>query len=478
MYAESANRKSWFLPIVLILLVLSGALLPVRSLTLLAILVLVGVAGFAGFLFFQSRTQFGLYALAVFCVFSPIEIGTGTSTTIPLAFVVVCGLVGLWAFDMLVVRRQIQFISSPTMLPLGLFMLAAVGAFLAGQFPWFPTEAAPLRAQIGGLAIFLISGAAFLLVSNRVASVESLERITIIFIVLGGLLVLIETFPTVAQYVEILNRPKSIGSLFWTWLATMAFAMGLFHTRLGRSSRLFLFGLAVLVLLIGLLRRDWWVSGWLPPLVGMTVILALRLPRLVAGVGVLMIPVGILLSEKFWGFLMLNEQYSLITRLEAWRVLAEIVNVNPILGLGPANYYYYTSLFPILGWYVNFNSHNNYVDILAQTGILGLIAFLWFFIALLRLSWRLIPACSPGFERAYAVGIVGGTLGTLVASGLGDWVVPFVYNIGMKGFRSSVLVWIFAGGLVALERVVRNRQAARMHSVQRVPHHTPSTGPL
>ena len=34
---------------------------------------------------------------------------------------------------------------------------------------------------------------------------------------------------------------------------------------------------------------------------------------------------------------------------------------------------------------------------------------------------------------------------------LGDWVLPFFYNIGMTGFRSSVLVWLFFGGLVSLE---------------------------
>jgi hypothetical protein len=44
---------------------------------------------------------------------------------------------------------------------------------------------------------------------------------------------------------------------------------------------------------------------------------------------------------------------------------------------------------------------------------------------------------------------------------LGDWIIPFVYNVGLKGFRASVLGWIFLGGLVVIERVTA---AERMKS--------------
>lgn len=36
---------------------------------------------------------------------------------------------------------------------------------------------------------------------------------------------------------------------------------------------------------------------------------------------------------------------------------------------------------------------------------------------------------------------------------LADWILPFVYNIGFPGFQASVLVWLFMGGLVALEQI-------------------------
>ena len=38
-------------------------------------------------------------------------------------------------------------------------------------------------------------------------------------------------------------------------------------------------------------------------------------------------------------------------------------------------------------------------------------------------------------------------------------VIPFVYNVGLKGFRASVLGWIFLGGLVAIQYIHANKQA-------------------
>jgi O-antigen ligase len=152
-----------------------------------------------------------------------------------------------------------------------------------------------------------------------------------------------------------------------------------------------------------------------------------------------------------------DQEYSLMTRLEAWRILAKIVEASPLVGLGPGNYYWYTPLFPILGWYVNFNSHNNYVDLVAQTGLLGLACFCWFAWEVGRLAGRLRSEVAEGFAHAYVCAALGGLAGTLAAAMLADWVLPFVYNVGLEGFRASVFGWIFLGGLVAVEQTAKRR---------------------
>jgi O-antigen ligase len=148
-----------------------------------------------------------------------------------------------------------------------------------------------------------------------------------------------------------------------------------------------------------------------------------------------------------------SDEYSVSTRLDAWLIMIEIIKVSPIWGFGFANYYWYAPLFPIRGFAVSFNSHNNYVDIVAQTGLVGLACFLWFYWEAGQLGWRLRERVPAGFAQAYVYGALGGLAGTIVLGMFGDWVLPFVYNIGLSGFRSSMLVWLFLGGLVTLERM-------------------------
>jgi O-antigen ligase len=131
----------------------------------------------------------------------------------------------------------------------------------------------------------------------------------------------------------------------------------------------------------------------------------------------------------------------------------EVIKVNPIFGLGPANYYWYSALFPILGYYVPFNSHNNYIDIIAQTGLVGLVAFIWFAWEVAKAGLNLRKRVPDGFPKAYLYGALGGLGGMIVAGMFGDWVVPFVYNVGLDGFRSSGLAWMFLGALIAMERI-------------------------
>jgi O-antigen ligase len=176
------------------------------------------------------------------------------------------------------------------------------------------------------------------------------------------------------------------------------------------------------------------------------------MPLTMVGVAALILLFQPIYNSVFIG----DNEYSAVTRLEAWRIVGEIIKVNPVLGLGPGNYYNYTLLFPILGWYVEFNSHNNYVDIVAQTGILGLACFIWFVVVTWQLGWRLrkqVP--KDGFTQAFVYGTLGGLAGSVAAGMLGDWVLPFVYNIGIFGLRSSIYAWLFLGGLVAIDQIRR-----------------------
>jgi O-antigen ligase len=303
-------------------------------------------------------------------------------------------------------------------------------------------------------------GCAFLLVRHQIQSPAWLERMTWAFLAVGGLYLFSLLLPGLHSVSRLF--PSAVGgSLFWTWITAMSFSQAVFNRKLHPAWRVALGAVLAAAMYISLVQKRDWNSGWTPALVTIVVILWAGAPKF----GLLATLVGGAAALSRFGavenFAMAGDnQYSLMTRVEAWRILAEIIKVNPIFGLGPANYYWYTPLFPILGYAVKFNSHNNYVDLVAQTGLLGLACFLWFAWEVGRAGWRLRLQVPEGFQQAYVYGALGGLAGTIVAGMLGDWFLPFVYNIGFAGFRASVLGWLFLGGLMSLESSVGTESTA------------------
>jgi len=81
---------------------------------------------------------------------------------------------------------------------------------------------------------------------------------------------------------------------------------------------------------------------------------------------------------------------------------------------------------------------------------------LWFIWVFTKHVLSLRKTAPEGFARAYVIGALGGLAGTLAAGMLGDWIIPFVYNIGFTGFRASMLGWIFLGGMVAIGQIIND----------------------
>jgi hypothetical protein len=404
-------------------------------------------------LVFLRWPPLGLATLIVASLVVPFAIGTGTQTSLNVTVLLLPVLIGLWLLDM-VRRRELRLLPSRPILPLLALCVVAALSFVAGSLPWLIfAQTAPLRAQVGGLAVFILSAGAFLLVAHQVRDLRWLERLTWVFLVLGALYIAGRLVPGLGRFTGRLFPSGADGGIFWVWLVALAFSQAVFNRSLRLHWRLALGVLVLAIFYIGWSHSRAWASGWLPPLVAVVVSLWAGVPRLGLPVGMVAVTVGALNVQKIVGIVMTDQQYSLMTRLEAWRIVTEIAKASPLLGLGPANYYWYTPLFPILGWYVQFNSHNQYVDIVAQTGLLGLACFLWFAWEVGWLGWRLRARVPEGFAQAYVYGALGGLVGMLVAGMLADWVLPFVYNIGLAGFRASVLGWLFLGGLLSLEQI-------------------------
>jgi O-antigen ligase len=407
-----------------------------------------GLLGGIGLVLILLRwPSLGLIIASVVGMVVPFRGPSGLSTTMLL----VALLLGLWLLDIMVRQREIRLVSSRPIGSLLAFVIVSLLSFGIGQLPWFTFAShAPLGAQLGGLTIVVMSAGAFLLVANQVRDLYWLSRLTWVFLAFAALLIVVRSvLPLMGLPTR--NLLQSVGATFPLWVVAMAFSQAAFNRDLHPGWRLALAGLVLTTFYVSFILKFADKSGWIPLFISIGAIMSFRSWR----VGVVVALVGALAAVYLKAQAIGTDQYSVETRFDAWVIMVEIIKTNPILGLGFANYYFYTPLFPIRGYAVSFNSHNNYVDIIAQTGLVGVACYLWFFWEAAWLCWRLRERVPTGFAQAYLYGALGGLAGTVVIGMLGDWVLPFFYNIGLDGFRSSVVPWLFLGGLISLEQMTR-----------------------
>jgi O-antigen ligase len=203
-----------------------------------------------------------------------------------------------------------------------------------------------------------------------------------------------------------------------------------------------------------------WLSGWVPPLVaaGLLTLLRSRPLFLVGLLGAAMVGVGFADRIYLEVFQSQFDEGS-DSRLEIWSQAWDLLSQHPLLGTGPAGYAaYYMTLYAGSG--SSMSTHSNYVDVAAQTGIVGSIVFLWLLVTVGVAAYRACRRWKGGFEGGFARAGAAGFAGAIVAMALGDWVIPFVYNQGIEGFRYTVHTWVFLGLMAGLANA-RAEQAER-----------------
>lgn len=454
----TANSHIWLRPVVIIGVLLASAILPVMESETLYMAILAMPFLVAGAIIITRWPQLGFLGIMI-GLLVPINGPSGFN----LSMLLVAVLLGLWILDMMLRKREIKLLSSRTFLPLFILVFMATISFGIGLLPWYTfTQSAPLGAQLGGLAVYILSAAAFLLMAH-LCDLRWLQWIVWVFLAVSSLYIIGQAVPPLTGTINPFFASGSTGSLFWTWLAALTFSQSLFNNKMKIGWRVAIGFLCIVTLYVAM-RNEGWKSGWVPPLITVVAIIGFKFWKL----SLILSPLGFIPASYLVAQTIATDQYSWGTRVDAWIIVLEIANVNPIFGVGFANYNWYAVLFPIRGYAVRFNSHMQYTDILAQTGIVGLICFIWFFVVVGWLAWRLKDRVPEGFARAYVYGALGGFVGTLVAGGLGDWVLPFFYNIGLTGFRASVLGWIFLGGLIILEQQYLVRPQTELEATKKV----------
>jgi len=144
----------------------------------------------------------------------------------------------------------------------------------------------------------------------------------------------------------------------------------------------------------------------------------------------------------------------LAARLLLWGTAWDLFRHSPIIGVGWGNFVglYGLELFSFSDWVPQgvFEVHNIYLQLLAETGLVGFMAFFYLFLQSWRMAWGQLRSSPDFLSLALAFGLLGALLSVMVHG-----FVDFLFQVSPQ---FGALFWVLLALLVANGRVGRSRQ--------------------
>lgn len=427
-----------------------------RAGTLRPELIVVGVLAVSSIPIWISRgkLEYGIAAILLAAgLLNFVTLPTGTQSRLVLSLVVAAGCIGLWIFKAFAQGRPLRLKPARINRPLLGFILVGLVSYGWANVMRDPTvyvwPSFPF-VQLAALAVNTLLPLLALFVANQIEDVRWLKAITWLILGLGTFAVVSSLFhlPTSAA---ISNGSRG---LFAAWVGILAYSQLLFNHSLSRRTRVWLVALFTGVVIQYFFIYVTWFSGWVPLAVGCAVVTMLRSWKLsIAFAAILVVFLAFNSSYYFKELYQTKVNSGDLERLTIWDRSLGLVAHHFVLGMGPAGYAVYNvAYFPQDAR----STHNNYFDILAQTGVVGFAMFAWLLAAFVRtgIVVRKRLKGSRGFELAFASGTLGGCVAILFSMMLGDWVLPFAYNQTIAGFDNACFTWILLGAMVGLEHMI------------------------
>lgn len=402
-------------------------------------LTVMALAGAIVALLVLLRPQIGLYAVIACAGVVRVKAGTGTGSPIVASLGCALILCACWLVSRHLNGQRVNLLPRQIWVP-GLLMIFFICfSLLWGRATLDPRIEVPgkfITVQIAGGMIYVLSIGLLFVGGDLLRDRETRSWLVIALLAIGFAAL---PFRALSRGMPILN----VFGLFGTWFVALCWAHALVNDRLRPALRWLLAAGALGWLAVQATLQYEWTSGWLPPSVALIVVTTLVRPR----IGVPLLGLGVAIMAAFpkllEGVMQSEEQQGSLGgdygRFELWARNVELLKDQILFGTGPAGYaLYYTTFIPGRAM----SSHSNYIDVLAQFGVPGLICFLALLGAIGWLAWQVRPLVTDASDRANCVAILGAMPAILVGMALGDWVVPFVYNQTIAGFDHSVYTWL------------------------------------
>ncbi|RRR72973.1 MAG: O-antigen ligase domain-containing protein [Candidatus Viridilinea halotolerans] len=382
-------------------------------------------------------------------------IPTGTESPLHISLVLSLGLVGIWLVTMF---THGDWQIPKTSFNRSLFTFMAICCI---SLPWGILWRDPIlnmAAMGNGFPITQTASLASIVISMWVPYLvgyyidrEWKIKFYLWAFVIGG------TLMTITQILEIEQYILTDAGLWGLWYSAILFSVILVLPGVAWVWRAACLGLLGMHMYLVVILNSGWLSGWVPGILGIGAIIflysrkyffMLTLALVLIGIG----PAGFYIEE----IIAAETEEGGLERLDIWERSLGIVAQHWLFGMGPAGYAPYNmTYFP---WDAR-STHNNFFDVVGQFGVLGLLAWCWFMGTSLWFGWKTVNRAPPGFLRTVAIIATGGWVGAFASMMLGDWILPFAYNQGIKGYPYTVYSWIFLGLLVSVHRMLDAQDA-------------------
>ena len=395
------------------------------------------------------RFNLAILLLLITAAFTPISLPTGTGSRLVDSLIVTIMLLAFWVIRMVAIDRKISIQPFPSNLPLILFcvvILISLGWSVIFRDPFVKTWESFPFVQIASTLVMLALPAAFLYVANHVKEARILNYM-VILMGIAGVIGLFEHFSGLNLQID------SLG-LFSMWVVGLTLAAVLFERRIPPFWRLVLALIPIGWFYWGMILNITWLAGWMPNAMVLLIMVFMRSKRLLALMGVFFVIFAIIKIDYFISAVEDEKQESGSTRLAAWQMNWLITKDHLLFGTGPAGYAaYYMSYFPSQAM----ATHSNYIDIVAQTGVVGFILNAWFFISLAWYGFKLSLRLKGRGDmlEGLANASFAGTVGCIVMMAFGDWLYPFAYTQTISGFDYAVYNWIFMAFIPVIDRLTQ-----------------------
>ncbi len=135
--------------------------------------------------------------------------------------------------------------------------------------------------------------------------------------------------------------------------------------------------------------------------------------------------------------------FAVTERLAHWQAAMLMAQEAPFFGVGLGNYEVVYDDYRLINWEAPLgHAHNLYLNLLAETGLTGLMAYLMFWVVVFRMTWSLRRQ-PDAFSRCIAVGL------------LGTWVYVAVHSVFDNLYVNNLFLHI--GVLLGLLAILHRR---------------------